>query len=158
MLGYKIGEENVHNIPISDAFNFLMQGYIEKCRNKGEFGVFKEFLNSIGLNRNKVQNSGKKYIITDYCYTGSSLKGAKNPLTEPDLLRYENVETVNIIDTIQDKSLRNYFKRELNNCSYKDISFAEQSYRLKETADHVINPQKADMGKNSSGLNCWITK
>lgn len=145
VLGYKIGKENVHNIPLTRAENYQMYDYIEEARKRGELDVLRNYLKSVGLSQGEIEKSGKTYIITDYCFTGASLKGAWNLLTEHDLLGHRNIEMVDVSKTIPDKALRNYFNHDLKYSSYKDYSFVEQSRILKDTEKHIIDPQKADI-------------
>jgi hypothetical protein len=85
-LGYKIGEDNVVNLPMSWARRFLP----ESTRSCDHFEVYKKInshqeylgrfltcLDNLGLGKEQVKTSGKSYILTDYCCSGASLKGAE---------------------------------------------------------------------------------
>ena len=85
-LGYRIGEENVVNMPMSWARRFLPEStrvgdhfdVYRKILSKNEhIGRFLTCLDNIGLNKEKVLSSGKNYVIMDYCSSGDSLKGAE---------------------------------------------------------------------------------
>lgn len=78
VLGYKIGENNVKNIPLSNAkrYNIWADLHHDAYETK-EIEMFTQYLKSIGLDEDVVKNSGKKYVLTDYCSTGYSLSGAK---------------------------------------------------------------------------------
>ncbi len=84
-LGYKLGEDKVINIPMSWARRFAP----ESTRIEDHFTVynkllteeglyqFKNYLSKLGLSKTQVETSGKNYILMDYCFSGTSLKGAE---------------------------------------------------------------------------------
>ncbi len=83
-LGYKIGEENVVNIPMSSASRFFPGSTrvgdhyaVYSKLNNERLDKFLSYLNKLGLSKEQVEKSGKNYIIMDYCYSGDSLKGAE---------------------------------------------------------------------------------
>ena len=95
-LSYKIGDDNVKLLPMSEASRFLD---LEKCEE--DFEVFCRYLDSIGLSKNEIENSGKMYIFTDYCRTGKSLSGAKNLIQSDKIFgKQNNVAIVNVLDLL----------------------------------------------------------
>ena len=84
-LGYRIGEKNVVNVPLSSAGRFVPESVslddhqmIEKLiRNDEGLEKFLKYLKSVGLSKEDVEKSGKKYILTDYCFLGRSLIGSE---------------------------------------------------------------------------------
>lgn len=85
VLGFKIGEENVKNIPMSNAQRFYYAAsqkdtygiFLQNTKNEQCFDKFLQYLSSIGLGRKEIENSGKNYLLIDYCYSGESLRGAE---------------------------------------------------------------------------------
>lgn len=83
----KLGEENVVNIPMSDARRFFnpyatnyQKNYIfifEKIKEDPGLETFLEYLKSKNLSREVIENSNKQYVLMDYCISGDSLKGAE---------------------------------------------------------------------------------
>lgn len=85
-LGYRIGEENVVNLPMSWSRRFMPTTTrvgdhfeIYKKINSHQEGLdkFLAYLEKVGLGREQVKSSGKSYILMDYCCSGDSLKGAE---------------------------------------------------------------------------------
>ena len=145
VLGYKIGEENVKNIPMSNAPRFQ---YINAVENLSEDSIseFKKYLSSIGLSKEDVQKSKKHFILTDFCATGQSLNGARL-LFESDRM-YGNLSNFHHQDvswsiphSLWDfrLSLRDYFL----NSKFKRYSFVQKCDRLENTEASVFNTKKA---------------
>lgn len=101
-LGFKIGEDNVKNIPLSDLSNIDTSGTapIEEFLMKNDIDSYKSFLNSLGLSKKEVETSGKKYILLDYAYTGNSIKNAYKILTSDYFWGNKNKNVT--FSTIQD--------------------------------------------------------
>ncbi|MBO5446231.1 hypothetical protein J6A34_01855 [bacterium] len=85
-LGYRIGEENVVNLPMSWSRRFMpdttrVGDHFEMYKNitshNEGLDKFLEYLGKIGLSKEQVKNSGKSYVLMDYCCSGDSLKGAE---------------------------------------------------------------------------------
>ena len=85
-LGYRIGEENVVNLPMSWSRRFKP----DTTRTCDHFSIYQKinshqegldkflaYLGKLGLNRDKVLSSGKSYVLMDYCFSGDSMKGAE---------------------------------------------------------------------------------
>lgn len=84
-LGYRIGEDKVINMPMSWARRFTPEStrveshftiYNKLCTQEGLYN-FQEYLNKLNLSKKQVEQSGKNYILMDFCYSGDSLKGAE---------------------------------------------------------------------------------
>ena len=94
LLGMKIGAENVKNIPMSgvsrhwtngrtwESYNYTLNSF----KDKPGISKFKKYLNSIGLSRKEVENSGKNYVIMDFTSSGKSLESGYITLTSDFLL------------------------------------------------------------------------
>ena len=95
-LGYKIGENNVKSLPMTNAGRFLE---LEKCNE--DFSLLTNYLDSIDLSKENVKKSNKQYIFIDYCCSGRSLQGAKN-LFESDKMwgKLDNVHFENLFDIL----------------------------------------------------------
>ncbi len=163
VLGYHIGEENVKMMPLSDSRRFLTDPtkpehykslLCEVKKNEG-LKTFLNYLKSIGLSKKDIETSGKNYILMDYCFSGTSLRGAEE-LFKSDLIwgnRHNNIYAVDflkVINAIDEESLgknktavykfgRPMFLHDiLNNrlcgSNYKSLSFVRKSTRLDETS------------------------
>ncbi|MDE6138253.1 MAG: hypothetical protein K2F57_02145 [Candidatus Gastranaerophilales bacterium] len=163
-LGYKIGENNVHNIPMSNIGRFVYDitnpvnyaKYIEnlKFENVGELV---KYLESIGLGRKNIESSGKKYILTDFCQTGRSLIGAENIFKSEyvwgnKLGNIFRADFMDVISAIDEKSLYEYSGKLFKNpkdkfdlyarlndallrCDYKKYSAINKANSFKEVAE-----------------------
>lgn len=109
-LGYRIGEENVVNLPMSWSRRFKP----DTTRTCDHFSIYQKinshqegldkflaYLGKLGLNRDKVLSSGKSYVLMDYCFSGDSMKGAEF-LFKSDYVWGPNakVYTVDILDAL----------------------------------------------------------
>lgn len=83
LLGMKIGEQNVKNIPMSNLSAYLPQraNDLEDWCTPQEKSAYKKYLASIGLSKDVIENSNKNYIIMDYAFSGKSLENAYRILT-----------------------------------------------------------------------------
>lgn len=144
VLGYKIGEDNVVNIPMSSAGKYNRRKAINYMEKYGEINLFKDFLEGQGLTKEEL-NSGKQYVIMDYCHTGESLKGAKRILTRDCLLGKKNVHSLDVMDCIPDKKFAKEMEDVLYRQLYKGFSFVQKALFLHNAADSIIDTTKADM-------------
>ena len=151
-LSYKIGDDNVKLLPMSEASRFLD---LEKCEE--DFEVFCRYLDSIGLSKNEIENSGKMYIFTDYCRTGKSLSGAKNLIQSDKIFgKQNNVAIVNVLDLLTNvqpgkinkemASVNNYEFRDrleemFSNGEFNQYSLVNRCTNLGDTAEAVIKPE-----------------
>lgn len=155
LLEMKIGKENVKNIPMSNMQRFFTNAekyddyssVIENYKNPPQFDEFKRYLDQVGLSREQINNSGKKYIIMDYESSGASLDAAYTVLTDDCLLGNEkrNVYSVSINDLLscipmQDKL--GELCENLDHSRYKKYSFVNQynlgRSNINEAADYSI--------------------
>ncbi len=101
MLGFKIGENNVKNIPMSALRmykGFSPETVISRMLQKIDLPFFKNYLKYQGLSPDIIESSGKQYIIMDYESTGASLNAAYSFLTSENCLgnRKRNIKKVPI--------------------------------------------------------------
>ena len=169
-LGYKIGEENVKQIPMSNAFRFSKRKHLKT--SKEDFELFNKYLNSIGLSKKEIEASGKTYIITDYCCTGSSLHGAAKLLRSDKVWGDKpNVISKNIIGLMDNKLFKFSDSLSLKSIMYtifpKKYMFADQlefllaqkafkkyslvskCINLSKTAESVIKPEQYSLEKKA---------
>lgn len=144
VLGYKIGEENVINIPMSRAAQYLDQSRVNRLKKDGAIDNFRNYLATQGLEKDKISSSEKHYVIIDYTYTGDSLRGAKKLLTRDDLLGDKNISAVSVNDCIKDDNICSHLDSDLMSCNYKDFSFVDTAPNLLEIPSAAINTRKAD--------------
>ena len=151
-LGYKIGEDNVKLLPMSNAVRFLKP---EKCEDE-DFDALSEYLDSIGLSKKEIETSGKQYIFMDYCATGLSLLGAEKLLTSDKMYgNLENIKFVNIVSFLKQLKLepsKDEFNPGINNFAddldrmfchsrFKPYSQVKECYRLSDTKNSVMKPE-----------------
>lgn len=150
-LGYKIGENNVKQIPMSNAKRFL---YMENLQDEN-LDIFKKYLNSKGLSKWDVRTSGKHYIITDYCCSGQSLLGAELLLSNHIWDEQPNVMAINVsrlIGSIEPNEIFPEFKMSNRDFIYniedkfadnffKEYSLVLKCKKLDETPNAVITPE-----------------
>jgi hypothetical protein len=139
VLGYKIGEENVINIPMSNARKFLDPEKIKEISQTKEMDSFLKFLKHLGLSKEDVENSGKQYVLTDYCYTGFSLEGANCLLKSI----WENPKNLISKDFMMDWAIKNEQEVILNDFArseFKFLSFVSRCNNLGKCAQSYINP------------------
>lgn len=132
VLGYKIGEDRVINIPMSFANHYLSDELLNKLKLNGSIDKFKEFLAGLGLTKDKIENSDKKYVILDFCATGKSLNGARNLLTRSDMLGKKHITVMNIGETISDYYKLLQMNLEFVCCKYKECAFVDGANTLEE--------------------------
>ncbi len=145
VLGYKIGAENVKNIPLSNSPRFNKIGAFDELSDNGLIR-FKEYLSKIGLSREAVKNSDKTYILTDFCATGQSLFGAKNLFKSERVLGdLPNIVSEDINQTIPAKNwdFRLKLRAHLLESRFKQFSFVKKCDNLEDCADSFVKPSKA---------------
>ena len=163
VLGYKIGEENVINIPLSNAKRFAIPPYsiqyrelIQNIKSNEDLETFLDFLSQHNLSRHNIETGGKNYILTDYCTSGLSLEGAetlfksdlvwgncKNNIFAVDFLKiFDNItfqpqkfsRTLQVeINKSDSHHIKNLLEYKLFSSKYKKFSFVERSESLSET-------------------------
>lgn len=141
-LGYKIGEENVKNLPMSTASRFLD---IEKRHEN--YSEFKKYLDSVGLSQKEIETSGKTYIFTDFCHSGASMLGVERLFNDRIWGKHDNVKFVNISDLLTNRDsekINDYiFINNLNDmlygCDFKLYSFVKPCSNLAVTKFSLVN-------------------
>ena len=148
VLGYKIGEHNVVNIPLSGGSRFYSSSissmayerFLNQVVKEEDIKSFLNFLKSKNLSRSDVEKSGKNYILLDYCYTGQSLTGI-NQLFKSDLVwsnRKQNIFTVDLEEIIPKDNpnpVLSSLYDDLYLNLYKEYSFVDKSLNFKSTVD-----------------------
>lgn len=160
VLGLKIGEENVINVPLSDARRFFSEDpitwqyakFLENVKKEQGFDTFLKFLESVHLSKKDIETSGKNYILLDYCSSGDSLKGAER-LFKSDLVWGNSkrniyaVDFINAISRVKDvnsndindglgtyeNTIVNKFSHYLLVSKFKNISLVGKSHYFKDT-------------------------
>lgn len=141
-LGFKIGENNVKQLPMSGAYRFKNM----ESNSRENFDIFNEYLSSIGLSKDKVQTSGKKYIFTDYCHTGASLYGAERLFKSEKVYgNLDNLEFINVKHLLSDIQ-SDIIQKKIDDCFYnlefKPYSLVQKCYSLLDTKNAVIKPEE----------------
>lgn len=145
VLGYRIGENNVTNVPMSDASRFNKALHLSTQKIKGDLNKFSQFIE----NKQDIFVPDKNYVLTDYCITENSLQGAVN------LFKYiwgskMNIFSLNFTEVISksyEKSLGNQLKIFLYNETFKPYSFVEQCMELGDVENSFVNIKKAPANK-----------
>ena len=128
---------NVKNIPLSAANELFTTGEslddYERCLKSitdlHGFNTFKQYLSSIGLDKETIENSGKQYVIMDFAASGRSLAGAYTILTSNELLgnRKRNITTASIADitALTEHAIHLVLDQMLNACEFKKYSYVD---------------------------------
>ncbi len=158
-LGIKIGENNVVNIPMSSASRFMTspvslsgyQDFVNNLKKNKGLKTLKKYLASHNLTKNDIETSGKNYILTDYCYSGYSLKGAEqlfksdeiwgnknDNIYAVDFLKLLNKYNENTIDPPiklipETQNIFNKIQSELFLSAYKDYATVGKTFSLGDT-------------------------
>ncbi|GEM_PF-6864241 len=142
VLGYKIGEDRVVNVPLSDAVQYINTNNIERLKETSDdVENFTKFLNSKGLSKEELKNKKTKYVIMDYCATGKSLDGAYNLFTDKDVLGEKHVYALDINDCIDDFADASSLEAHLCTCSFKRYAYVGRAERLKDVPSAAKIPE-----------------
>ena len=138
-LGYKIGEKNVKQLPMSCAERYICP---ENWISEEDFKTLRKYLSSIGLSKSKIQTSGKQYLFMDFCDSGNSLLGAKKLLTSDKIYgNLENIRFVDFIKFLKKSKLNNFFKYNLQlmlyGSKFKKYSLVNPCVKLSDTRQSV---------------------
>lgn len=135
VLGYRIGADNVVNIPFSQAYRFMDIENIFPSYLAQETKYLNKFLSSCGLGKEDIKSSSKHYIVTDYCCSGASLKGVKNLLSSENVWgKHKRIHYADVMELIPDEvqsgyaDLRSILSRE----NLKPFAFV---YKLRHFVD-----------------------
>ena len=149
-LGYKIGENDVKQLPMSSAYRFLN---MEKCK-KEDFDKFRQYLALIGLSKEEVKASEKQYIFMDYCFSRRSLKGVENLFKSKIYGNLDNVQFIDIAEILKTikpeqpkyefwpgiKTYADEILEKLRVGAFKRYSVVKGSHLLGNTKNAVIKP------------------
>ena len=162
LLELQIGKDNVKNIPLSTIQRYYKSaedGFEENIStinnflSKDKFKDFKEYLSSIGLDKETVESSGKNYVIMDYAYTGESIRAARDILTCDELMgnSKQNVHAVSInqiFDLVKANDMHEYeinrsrisqINDDLAASRYKSYSFVGQLFGQLAELDSAVD-------------------
>ena len=142
VLGYLIGEENVKQVPMSrECLFYLHEGALPVVPSE-DINSFAEYLKSIGLTKESVEKSGKKFVITDFCATGFSLKTATQFLKINQLLgNSKNIVSVDFLNLIKNKNLNWKLSSIMYDHGLKDHSFVRKLKVLSSVKEQASNPE-----------------
>jgi len=145
VLGYKIGDKNVINLPMSNVRRYY---HSEKCmkdfEDNGYTVALRKLLLKFGLDKKKIETSDTQYVIMDYCSTGDSLRGAKALLTRDDVLGQKNITTLDVKECVSDKENSKLLEHALAYCHFKRYAFVDSCNDYTEMSNKVIKPSKEE--------------
>ncbi|MCR5266337.1 MAG: hypothetical protein K6E29_07065 [Cyanobacteria bacterium RUI128] len=142
VIGYKAGEDKVKYLPMTRANRFIDKWKIVNLEGTEELSSLKKYLDSIDLSADKVNESGKYYVLLDYCYTGSSLHGGYNLLTSNLLLgKNPRIQMANIMSYIPHKDpLYDRLEGYMCACRLKEYSEVKCCKNLENAAESFYAP------------------
>lgn len=144
-LGYKIGEENVIQLPMSEAGRFTPYK-VAKLKQEA-IDALTDYLASKGMSGEAVETSGKKYIFADFRATGDSMRGAKT-LFKSDRV-FGNSDNVQFMHQHEIFPHFDSVEREIidkvANLKFKDLSVVNRCENLFSTAKAVEKPEEYDI-------------
>jgi len=147
VLGYKIGEENVKNIPMSSAQRYHSLRLAKEAEDKNKLDIFLNFLKRINIGKEDIlKKDNHKYVIVDFCSSGFSLKAAFDFLTSKFVYgTTKNLCTDDVLNTcIKDAALKFQMQNIFHNHGLKKYSFVKKCQNIEDTPNSIINPAKAD--------------
>ena len=98
-----------------------------------------------GLSQEKIKNSGKKYIITDFCFTHRSLNGAYRLFRQHDVLGTKNIIHTDVEECISNHQLRRELHKKLKYCHFKQYSFVNKAYFLKDVPNGITDTSQESL-------------
>ena len=143
MLGYKIGEKNVIQLPLSDGSRYNNASEFAKVVNSGEITYLEKYLESRGLSKESVINSDKKTVLIDYCCSGATLKGAEK-LFKHIYRGSDNIVAEDPLKLVDDNNLRFCLAHSLLGSNYKEFSFVNKSRDLFHISESFRDVKRAD--------------
>lgn len=148
LLGYKIGENRVINIPLSDANQYVDKNTINYLKTyTPDVKNFTKFLKDSGLSKHKIGKSKEKYIIMDYCSTGASLEGATKLLTDKDVLGKKNIESLDVKKCVKDYADADRLEVALFTNSFKPFAGVGRAESLAEVPNAAKMPESTEISK-----------
>lgn len=100
---------------------------------------FLKFLKQLGLSKEYIENSGKQYVITDYCHTGFSLEGANCLLKSI----WDNPKNLIVKDFMLDWAIKNEREAILYDFAiseFKFLSFVSRCNNLEKSSHSYLHP------------------
>ena len=156
-LGYKIGEQYIKPFPFSNGMRFEYFDDITECSESLE--DLSKYLASIGLTKDAIHNTENRYVISDYTYSGSSLRQVERLLKTNNVFGMENNIVFKSISKLLEKGIipdiSNYYikdscaaydfrmrvDRMLNEFKFKQYSFVNRCTNLSNISQAIISPQ-----------------
>lgn len=159
LLEFKIGEDSVKNIPLSNLsiFDPKQHNQVDQWSKIADVEAYKRYLASIGLSREKIENSNKQYIIMDYVFSGKSLKNAYKILTS-DTFFGNKMRNITFVST-QEILPQNHSKEkgtlavDLQRSAFKLYSYVDKINIINEvTIQRCVDYNKFSMSEESVKL------
>ena len=147
LLGYKIGEDNIKNIPMSSAQKYHSGRIVKEAKEQGKLKKFLDFLKSIHLSKEDIEkDENRKFILIDYCISGYSLQAASDLLQSVFVLGHQkNFFTEDVLRTCINNA-KNFIN--INHLLYeqrlKEFSFVKKCETLNKTPKSILKPSKAN--------------
>ena len=145
LLGYKIGEDNVKNIPMSGAQKYHSGRVVKEAKEQGKLEKFLDYLKSIHLSKEDVEkDKNRKFILIDYCLSGYSLQAASDLLQSVFVLGHQkNFYTEDVLNTcIKNITDKINIRHILYENRLKVFSFVKKCYDLGKIHKSIIKPSK----------------
>lgn len=139
VMGYKLGEERVVNIPISHAGKYIED---KNCDDK-TIHSFNKLLSKFGVKRENFSDHDRKLIVMDFCCSGESLKAGTN-LVKKALNLDDNVVPVNPYILLENSKLKSGYYVSLLESAYKQFSFVKKSNSISDSPNAFRDVKKAD--------------
>lgn len=129
VLGYKIGEDKVINIPLSNAWKYQNLEILKEETKPINIELFQNYLKENHLSKNDIETSGKQYVFVDYSCSGNSMKGVKSLFSqlwgEKDNMHFYD-PTNDIVDT----SIKDNLRKHMCFCEFKNFSTVNRGLNL----------------------------
>ena len=120
VLGYKLGEDSVLNIPMSSASRFMSEKN-RKCEN---LDFLKKFLDEKGINKKMLSNPDMQIVLVDYSNRGYSLEGALDLFQKELYPQYKDrISAESVVPLISNPNLRAHVDNNLTYSTFKNFSF-----------------------------------
>ena len=150
-LGYKIGEENIIQLPLSRASRFCYPYNFSKLKQEA-IDILTNYMASMGMTKKAVQTSGKKYIFTDYRNFGATMAATERLFTSDRM--FGNTDNMKFNDILKLLHYDYFHTDELSyqqlfdtlaNLKFKSLSVVNMCDNLFRTAKSVYKPEDWDL-------------
>lgn len=146
VVGYKVGEDRVKQLPMSNAGIYSYDDIVDEHRETRNLERFKEYLSSIGLSKEDLDKSDKHFVLIDYCVHGKSLYGAYN-LLNSDLVydnnpRFHSESVMSFIP--EEHPLRDDISAAFHLQQFKDLSGIDKCCVLGMQNKSFVDPDTID--------------